>query len=86
MENLVNLYFTSVGRNGKLLLNVPPTRDGVLHPTDVARLTALGAIWGASFLFMRIASPEFGAVALTGARVAKEKGWAIKHDGDKFLR
>jgi alpha-L-fucosidase len=37
-EDLMNLYFTSVGRNGKLLLNVPPTRDGLLHPTDVARL------------------------------------------------
>ena len=41
VENLVNLYFTSVGRNGKLLLNVPPTRDGVLHPTDVARLKGM---------------------------------------------
>jgi alpha-L-fucosidase len=38
-DNLVNLYSTSVGRNGKLLLNVPPTRDGVIHPTDVARLS-----------------------------------------------
>jgi hypothetical protein len=27
-------------------------------------LTALGAIWGASFLFMRVAAPEFGAFAL----------------------
>jgi alpha-L-fucosidase len=39
VDNLVELYFTSVGRNGKLLLNVPPTKDGLLHPTDVARLT-----------------------------------------------
>ena len=38
VENLIDLYFTSVGRNGKLLLNVPPTRDGLLHATDVARL------------------------------------------------
>ena len=38
-DNLVNLYLTSVGHNGKLLLNVPPTRDGLLHSTDVARLT-----------------------------------------------
>lgn len=38
VENLVELYFSSVGRNGKLLLNVPPTRDGLLHSTDVARL------------------------------------------------
>ena len=39
VENLVNLYMTSVGRNGKLLLNVPPTRDGLIHATDVERLT-----------------------------------------------
>jgi alpha-L-fucosidase len=38
VDNLENLYFSSVGRNGKLLLNVPPTRDGLLHSTDVARL------------------------------------------------
>jgi len=40
VDNLVELYFTSVGRNGKLLLNVPPTRTGLLHSTDVARLSA----------------------------------------------
>jgi len=41
IDNLVSLYFTSVGRNGKLLLNVPPTRGGWLHTIDVARLTGL---------------------------------------------
>jgi len=43
VENLVQLYFTSVGRNSKLLLNVPPTREGLLHDTDVARLTGMRA-------------------------------------------
>src|SRR5262245_5779884 len=38
VDGLVDLYFQSVGRNAKLLLNVPPTRDGVLHDIDVARL------------------------------------------------
>jgi alpha-L-fucosidase len=38
VQNLVDLYCTSVGRNAKLLLNVPPTRDGLLHEADVARL------------------------------------------------
>ena len=38
VDGLVDLYFRSVGRNAKLLLNVPPTRDGVLHDIDVARL------------------------------------------------
>jgi alpha-L-fucosidase len=40
-EDLVDLYFTSVGRNSKLLLNVPPTRDGLLHDTDVSRLVGM---------------------------------------------
>src|SRR5262249_5413252 len=40
-DQLVGLYFTSVGRNSKLLLNVPPTRDGLLHDTDVARLAEM---------------------------------------------
>ncbi|HEU4830311.1 MAG TPA: alpha-L-fucosidase [Gemmatimonadales bacterium] len=42
VENLVDLHFTSVGRNSKLLLNVPPTREGMLHPADVQRLQGYG--------------------------------------------
>ncbi|HEX9484515.1 MAG TPA: alpha-L-fucosidase [Gemmatimonadaceae bacterium] len=42
VDNLLELYHTSVGRNAKLLLNVPPTRDGLLHSTDVERLRAFG--------------------------------------------
>jgi alpha-L-fucosidase len=41
VDNLVNLYFTSVGRNSKLLLNVPPTREGLLHDVDVDRLSRM---------------------------------------------
>jgi alpha-L-fucosidase len=39
-DALTDLYFSSVGRNAKLLLNVPPTREGLLHDTDVARIAA----------------------------------------------
>ena len=39
VPDLVQLYFSSVGRNSKLLLNVPPTREGLLHAADVGRLT-----------------------------------------------
>jgi alpha-L-fucosidase len=38
----MRLYFRSVGRNSKLLLNVPPTRDGLFHDRDVASLDAFG--------------------------------------------
>ena len=41
VDQLVNLYFTSVGRNSKLLLNVPPTRDGLIHEVDAARLLGM---------------------------------------------
>jgi alpha-L-fucosidase len=49
VENMVDLWFTSVGRNGKLLLNVPPTRDGLLHATDVSRLAEFRARLSAMF-------------------------------------
>ena len=46
VDQLVDLYFTSVGRNSKLLLNVPPTRVGLLHATDVARLAGMARAIG----------------------------------------
>lgn len=44
----------------------PVNRDW-LTPVE---LGLLGAIWGASFLFMRVAAPEFGSVALVEVRLA----------------
>jgi drug/metabolite transporter (DMT)-like permease len=40
-----------------------------MRARDVVDLLVLGAIWGASFLFMRVAAPEFGPVPLIAARV-----------------
>jgi len=37
---------------------------------DGAALVGLGAIWGSSFLFMRVAAPEMGAIPLITVRVA----------------
>lgn len=37
---------------------------------DLAELLLLAALWGASFLFMRVAAPDFGAPALAALRVA----------------
>jgi alpha-L-fucosidase len=39
-ENLMELYYSSVGRNSNLLLNVPPDRRGLLHENDVKSLLA----------------------------------------------
>jgi drug/metabolite transporter (DMT)-like permease len=41
-----------------------------LKPADILRLFALAAIWGASFLFFRMAVPSIGAVWFAELRVA----------------
>ncbi len=40
-----------------------------MRARDSAELFALAALWGASFLFMRMGAGEFGAVALSAVRV-----------------
>ncbi len=40
-----------------------------MKPKDLAELTLLAAIWGASFLFIRLAAAEFGAAPLMLVRV-----------------
>jgi drug/metabolite transporter (DMT)-like permease len=40
-----------------------------LRPADLARLVALAAMWGASYLFMRHAVPYFGPVLMIEVRV-----------------
>ena len=40
-----------------------------MRPGDAARLIALAAIWGASFLFIRIAAPAIGPVATADVRM-----------------
>lgn len=41
-----------------------------MKPKDLIELIALAALWGGSFLFMRIAAPEFGPIPLIEVRVA----------------
>ena len=41
-----------------------------MRPSDVALLLSLAALWGASYLFMRMGAGEFGPVALAGVRAA----------------
>jgi drug/metabolite transporter (DMT)-like permease len=50
-------------------LSVPPPRATPAWLTPV-ELVVLGAIWGASFLFMRVSATDFGVFALVEIRLA----------------
>ncbi|MCH5330156.1 MAG: alpha-L-fucosidase [Alistipes sp.] len=43
LERLADIYFSSVGRNSVLLLNIPPDTDGLLNEADVRRLREFAA-------------------------------------------
>ena len=42
LDHLMQIYFTSVGGNSSLLLNVTPNKDGLIPDKDVKRLKELG--------------------------------------------
>ena len=42
LNELVDIYIRSVGGNATFLLNIPPTKDGLIHDNDVKRLAELG--------------------------------------------
>jgi alpha-L-fucosidase len=41
-DELVRSFVDGVAKNGNLLLNVGPTRDGIIHPREASRLEAMG--------------------------------------------
>lgn len=49
VEQLLDIYYSSVGRNANLLLNVPVDRNGLIHPADSARLMELRAVLDETF-------------------------------------
>ena len=55
LKNLIDIYFTSVGRNSVLLLNIPPDRRGLIHEIDAARIEAFGKYIAETFAESKIA-------------------------------
>ncbi len=48
-EQLVDLWYQSIGRGASFLLNLPPDRRGRIHDNDVASLRGMRAILDATF-------------------------------------
>ena len=78
LANLVDIYYTSVGRNSVLLLNVPPDRRGLIHETDAERIEALGNYLTKTFATSKIAERVRPWHAAAGdSREYKVEGGAI---------
>ncbi len=73
-DKLVDIYFSSVGRNGVLLLNVPPDKRGLIHESDAAAMREM----------RRILEATFGASAAAGAK-AKADTRAPGHGAELIL-
>jgi len=67
-QELVDLYYRSVGRNCVLLLNVPPDRRGLFHENDVAALEE----------FRRILDETFAVDLALGAEAGADS-WRLEH-------
>jgi len=61
-EKLLDIYFSSVGRNSLLLLNIPPDRSGLLHENDVQNLQ----------LFKKKLDDIFATNYLSGAKIKSD--------------
>lgn len=48
-DTLLDIYFSSVGRNGVLLLNIPPDKRGLIHANDAEALAALRSLLDRTF-------------------------------------
>jgi alpha-L-fucosidase len=80
VNELVDLYFTSVGRNSKLLLNVPPSRTGLIHATDRGRLLGMREHLDARFARDRFPDVDAGreaAVSLVDLREDIARGQSV---------
>lgn len=49
LDQLLDIYYASVGLGCNLLLNIPPDRRGLIHENDVARLQELGRVLRETF-------------------------------------
>ena len=74
VEKLMDIYYSSVGKNSLLLLNIPPDKRGLIHENDVATLKA----WNS------VIENTFKNNLLKKARIKIKKGTNFKNSSALF--
>ena len=80
-EELVDIYYSSVGRNSVLLLNIPPDSRGRISDADIRSLTGMRKILDATFRTNLVADAQ---VTATSAREGHGAAGAIDGDGGTY--
>jgi alpha-L-fucosidase len=76
-EKLVDIYYSSVGRNSVLLLNIPPDKRGRIHDNDIKSLMGMRRILDQTFASNLLSG---GEVTASNVRAGHRAASAI--DGD----
>lgn len=81
-QQLLDLFYKSVGRGASFLLNVPPDRRGLLHENDVASLRGFGELLRSTFRESLAANAKASASNVRG----KDKAFHPRNllDGDRY--
>jgi len=83
LDDLLNVYYGSVGGNGQFLLNIPPDRRGLFHENDVARLKQLGDVLKATFAQNLTTGAKLTA-EVAGGKSARDIAAVLDDNPDTF--
>ena len=83
LDELLNIYYGSVGGNGQFLLNIPPDRRGLFHENDVARLKQFGDVLKRTFARNLAAGTKLTAEVADGRSVG-DVATLLDEDPDTF--
>ncbi|MBW7863318.1 MAG: alpha-L-fucosidase [Candidatus Hydrogenedentes bacterium] len=84
LENLLDIYYRSIGHGAALLMNLTPDRRGLLPDADVARLLELRAVLDETFAVDLAAGAATTANNTRGGDPAFAPGKAVDGDQDSY--
>lgn len=84
VAELLEIYYASVGRNGNLLLNIPPDRRGLFHENDVARLKEFDRTLRALFAKDLARGAQIQASAVRGSSARYAATQVLDGDPDSY--
>lgn len=83
LEELISIYYGAVGGNATLLLNIPPTPEGLIHPADAKRLEEIGEFLRSAF-DKNLA--EEAVIEASACEEGHEAETIIKDDYEKYFK